>query len=315
MPWSLYVISYRIPENQTTLYYFPILCLGFYSSSLMSIGYFLGQMTVLTGVFTIGSIFTGLLLFKRSIIFWGTIPCLVVFYGGSLLTLRNIIPYAPVFQPYTFTSAEFQNFMLINNLIGSTIIGVLLAILFNTFLGRWMIREEHQQQLILLDPLTQTLNRRGLSIKFNQLVNQKQLAGQNKEHICLALLDLDWFKQVNDRYGHDGGDQVLKQIPKILQKNLRSEDIIGRFGGEEFMIIFSNTSPQIAQNVLERCRIAIEQHRIAYAEHEIQITASFGLSALYIYHTDQHELIQRTDAALYKAKQSGRNNVQQDIES
>ncbi|MEX5288562.1 hypothetical protein [Acinetobacter towneri] len=74
MPWSLYVISYRIPENQTTLYYFPILCLGFYSSSLMSIGYFLGQMTVLTGVFTIGSIFTGLLLFKRSIIFWGTIP-------------------------------------------------------------------------------------------------------------------------------------------------------------------------------------------------------------------------------------------------
>ena len=116
----------------------------------MSIGYFLGQMTVLTGVFTIGSIFTGLLLFKRSIIFWGTIPCLVVFYGGSLLTLRNIIPY-------TFTSAEFQNFMLINNLIGSTIIGVLLAILFNTFLGRWMIREEHQQQLILLDPLTQTV--------------------------------------------------------------------------------------------------------------------------------------------------------------
>ena len=281
----------------------------------MSIGYFLGQMTVLTGVFTIGSIFTGLLLFKRSIIFWGTIPCLVVFYGGSLLTLRNIIPYAPVFQPYTFTSAEFQNFMLINNLIGNTIIGVLLAILFNTFLGRWMIREEHQQQLILLDPLTQTLNRRGLSIKFNQLVNQKQLAGQNKEHICLALLDLDWFKQVNDRYGHDGGDQVLKQIPKILQKNLRSEDIIGRFGGEEFMIIFSNTSPQIAQNVLERCRIAIEQHRIAYAEHEIQITASFGLSALYVYHADQHELIQRTDAALYKAKQSGRNNVQQDIES
>ncbi len=57
------------------------------------------------------------------------------------------------------------------------------------------------------------------------------------------------------------------KFQKFLQKNLRSEDIIGRFGGEEFMIIFSNTSPQIAQNVLERSRIAIEQHRIAYAEH------------------------------------------------
>lgn len=281
----------------------------------MSIGYFLGQMTVLTGVFTIGSIFTGLLLFKRSIIFWGTIPCLVVFYGGSLLTLRNIIPYAPVFQPYTFTSAEFQNFMLINNLIGSTIIGVPLAILFNTFLGRWMIREENQQQLILLDPLTQSLNRRGLSMKFDQLVNKKQLAGQNRGHICLALLDLDWFKQVNDQYGHDGGDQVLKQIPRVLQKNLRADDVIGRFGGEEFMIIFSNTSPELAKKALERCRIAIEQHRIQYEQHSIQITASFGLSALHIQQANLHELIQRADAALYKAKQSGRNNVQQDIES
>ncbi len=110
-------------------------------------------------------------------------------------------------------------------------------------------------------------------------MSQKQLAGQEQRtHLpCPARTRLVQQSKCILLWTQIWRGSGTQANSKNFAKNLRSEDIYQkRFGGEEFMIIFSNTSPQIAQNVLERCRIAIEQHRIAYAEHEIQITASFG---------------------------------------
>ena len=143
-------------------------------------------------------------------------------------------------------------------------------------------------------------------------MNQKQLAGQNKEHICLALLDLDWFKQVNDRYGHDGGDQVLKQIPKILQKNLRSEDIIGRFGGEEFVILMPDSSEEQVLATAKRIQDAMAKLSIKHSLSPTgQVTLSFGVArAVPAFGLSPENLIARADAALYRAKSHGRDRIE-----
>ncbi|AWL30375.1 GGDEF domain-containing protein [Acinetobacter defluvii] len=272
----------------------------------MSIGAFTGMMTSITGVFTIGSILTGLLIFERHAIFLGSIPCLIVFYAISLLNIFQILPYALIFHPYTMVTEQSQNFMIILNLIISTVVGVTIIRVFYAFLNRWKAREQKQRVLMSLDPLTQILNRRGLSDHYESL---QQHAEIQNHPLCVALLDIDYFKKVNDQYGHDAGDQVLQKIAQILKLNLREYDHIGRFGGEEFMIIFTNTSSNMAFSILERCRKSIEHHELAYQGQIIRFTASFGLSCSELYGYDQQTLLQKTDLALYEAKKSGRNCI------
>ncbi|NNP73987.1 hypothetical protein A7P53_01230 [Acinetobacter defluvii] len=302
----LYFISFFIPSTEKTNRYFPIICLALYSSSLMSIGAFTGMMTSITGVFTIGSILTGLLIFERHAIFWGSIPCLIVFYAISLLNIFQILPYALIFHPYTMVTEQSQNFMIILNLIISTVVGVTIIRVFYAFLNRWKAREQKQRVLMSLDPLTQILNRRGLSDHYESI---QQHAEIQNHPLCVALLDIDYFKKVNDQHGHDAGDQVLQKIAQILKLNLREYDHIGRFGGEEFMIIFTNTSSNMAFSILERCRKSIEHHELAYQGQIIRFTASFGLSCSELYGYDQQTLLQKADLALYEAKKSGRNCI------
>ncbi len=302
----LYLFSFYIKPNPKTNRYFPILCLGTYSATLMSIGAFTGMMTIVTGVFTIGSILTGLLIFERHAIFWGSIPCLVVFYGISLLNLLDILPYAALFPPYSMVPQHAQNMMIIMNLVTTTLVGIVIIRVFHAFLNRWKAREQRQRILMSLDPLTQVLNRRGLSHHYESI---QSIAEQEQFHLCITLLDLDYFKMVNDRYGHDAGDLVLKTLAQILKKNLREYDHIGRFGGEEFMIIFTHTSAEKILPIVERCRQAIENYELQYQNQVIHFTASFGLSCSSHYGYDYAVLIKKADQALYQAKNSGRNCI------
>lgn len=302
----LYLISFFISETALTNRYFPVICLGVYSSTLMSIGAFTGMMTIITGVFTVGSILTGLLIFERHSIFWGSIPCLIVFYSISFLNLFDIIPYAAIFQPYLMVPQQSQSIMIITNLIASTVVGIVMIRVFYAFLNRWKAREQKQRVLMSLDPLTQILNRRGLSNHYEEM---RQLAEAQQFHLCIALLDIDYFKRVNDQYGHDAGDQVLKSIAQILKSNLREYDHIGRFGGEEFMIIFTNTPVDLVISILERCRKSIENYELIYQDKMICFTASFGLSSSEQHGYDQEVLFQAADQALYQAKNSGRNRI------
>lgn len=307
----LYCISFFISVTPFTNRYFPIICLGLYSSTLMSIGAFTGMMTVITGVFTLGSILTGLLIFERHSIFWGSIPCLIVFYGISFLNLLGILPYAAIFQPYAMVPQQSQNIMIVTNLIISTIVGVVMVRVFYAFLNRWKAREQTQRTLMSLDPLTQILNRRGLSDHYEEM---RKLAEAQQFHLCIALLDIDYFKKVNDQYGHDAGDQVLKSITQILKNNLREYDHIGRYGGEEFMIIFANTPAEIVLSILERCRQSIEAYELIYRGNIIRFTGSFGLSCSQRHGYNQEVLLQTADQALYRAKHLGRNRICTEID-
>jgi len=156
------------------------------------------------------------------------------------------------------------------------------------------------------DPLTGLLNRRGFSECFLQT---QQLLAQRNEAIALVLLDVDYFKQVNDRYGHDVGDEVLRRIASILQQRLRKDDFIGRWGGEEFILLLPNTDAESAVRVCEALRKAIAEMLIEVQGQQLAVTATFGVTAQADAKVGLEQLLKHADDALYQGKSSGRNQV------
>jgi len=126
----------------------------------------------------------------------------------------------------------------------------------------------------------------------------------------MIMLDLDFFKKVNDQYGHDAGDLVLKESARIVTKCARhGEDYFGRYGGEEFLILLPRTGVSPAREVAERVRKAIEQNAYIYQTIRIPITASLGVASIRAADPDAIAIFKRADAALYESKKNGRNQV------
>lgn len=157
------------------------------------------------------------------------------------------------------------------------------------------------------DPLTSLANRRTFLEAYNRLEHE---ASVNQEPIALLMMDLDHFKQINDTHGHSVGDEVLVHISKVLKRSLRDQEIVCRFGGEEFAALLPNTDRETALLVAERIRLAIEQSPTPLqSATEIPCTVSIGVSD-----TDRKlkgidVLIREADDALYEAKHLGRNRT------
>jgi len=121
------------------------------------------------------------------------------------------------------------------------------------------------------------------------------------------LLDIDHFKKVNDRYGHDAGDLVLQQFSEVVTQTIRAGDFVFRYGGEEFLCIVTSVGLELAENVAKKIRIAIEDHSFSLKDNQtISVTTSIGL-AVFDGHPDYSRLITNADQALYQAKEEGRN--------
>jgi diguanylate cyclase (GGDEF)-like protein len=123
------------------------------------------------------------------------------------------------------------------------------------------------------------------------------------------MIDLDHFKRVNDQNGHPGGDEVLRRAAEVMRNNTRASDLIGRVGGEEFLVILPETPLEKALNVAEQLRKKMEQMLVFHGGRKIVITISIGAAALQEGGDDAARLIFRSDQALYHAKNSGRNQV------
>lgn len=164
------------------------------------------------------------------------------------------------------------------------------------------------------------LVRQSMTDSMTGLLNHKRLldwleiefkrSERNFEPLSCIMVDIDHFKQVNDTYGHKFGDFVLQEFASLLRNTIRKIDILGRYGGEEFLVILPNTDAIGAVNLGEKLRSSVEQFGIDQEGHQIRITASFGIASTsdgQVFNHDQ--LLQMTDKALYVAKQSGRNRV------
>lgn len=137
-----------------------------------------------------------------------------------------------------------------------------------------------------------------------------QNAQEKSESLSVVVTDIDYFKKVNDTYGHQAGDAILKQLSEILKKGCRSFDIVSRNGGEEFSIILTNCPFNIAFNIAERIRKIVEAHKFILPDNnEINITVSLGIATYPDTTKDTTSLYKNADKALYKAKNNGRNRV------
>jgi len=132
-------------------------------------------------------------------------------------------------------------------------------------------------------------------------------ARRKESPIAVAMLDIDKFKNINDTYGHDVGDIAIKEIKKILDKNLRTSDLMARFGGEEFCILLEEISLEDTQKVFEKIRKSFEENINDAERTEIAYTVSIGIE--YAMADSLEEMVRLSDEALYFAKENGRNQV------
>lgn len=158
---------------------------------------------------------------------------------------------------------------------------------------------EHLHRLATYDGLTSCLNYQSFQAT---LVNEVERTERYGRPLSVVIADLDGFKAINDRYGHAAGDSALMSIASALLSGVRTADLVGRIGGDEFAILLPETLMLEARQLVERLQVAIES--VATPE---QLTLSFGLSTWNGPHDSPSELLRRADAALYQAKQHGRN--------
>lgn len=171
--------------------------------------------------------------------------------------------------------------------------------------------EEHRrgfqelEKLASTDSLTGLLNRRS----FFAIVQQHyDLARQYDQPLSIAILDLDLFKQINDRYGHLVGDQALVEFAKLIFRRIRKKDVCCRFGGDEFLVLMPDTAMDEAEIVTGRIRSDLEANMFSLGMHHLKLTLSAGITALRPEDTLE-SLVERADQALYITKNGGRNGI------
>jgi diguanylate cyclase (GGDEF)-like protein len=200
---------------------------------------------------------------------------------GELKFMRN----------YRFSATEIT---LLESLLCFLIYPLKNATLFNQAL-----------KMAHIDPLTKVNNRSSLNDSLNSAI---AIASRQNQSLSIIFLDIDYFKIINDEFGHSCGDKVLMVVADLIKNSLRSTDDIFRVDGEEFVIVLNDTNLAEAKLVAERIRKAIESHILAYDMATIRITVSIGIYDLHENDTAD-TLLKNADNAMYKAKYSGRNQV------
>ncbi len=166
--------------------------------------------------------------------------------------------------------------------------------------------EEEIRRMAITDELTGVGNRRHFIMQSEKEIHRAQ---RYRLPLSLFILDIDYFKPINDRYGHDVGDEVLKALAVECLKSLRDTDIFCRYGGEEFVAILTHTTHEDAMQVAERIRQSLQHLKVITTSGPVQFTVSIGVTARLKNEKDIKTMLKRADMALYKAKGNGRNQV------
>lgn len=167
---------------------------------------------------------------------------------------------------------------------------------------------QETQKLAITDDLTKLYNNRYVNQRLNEMIREHH---RNGKPFSVLFMDLDGFKGVNDRYGHLIGGRTLIEIGKVIFNTVRTQDMVARYGGDEFIVIMPDAIAEDALQMAERIRLAILSHDFQDAlQREIHLSASFGISVCPDHAESLTELIQKADNAMYKVKYSGKNAVQ-----
>jgi diguanylate cyclase (GGDEF)-like protein len=204
---------------------------------------------------------------------------------------------------------------LIKQIILINIVILIIAILIGYYFTiTWIIKPmkelyntaHHLEEIAYIDYLTKVDNRRSFFEKAAKMIG---LARRNHFIISILMVDIDFFKNINDSYGHEAGDEVLKVVSQKISKTIRESDLVGRIGGEEFAVLLVNCNKENLIKVAEKIRKVIEETIVDYKGNKINITISIGA---YVSKENEHleDMLQKADELLYKAKENGRNRVE-----
>jgi diguanylate cyclase (GGDEF)-like protein/PAS domain S-box-containing protein len=167
--------------------------------------------------------------------------------------------------------------------------------------------EQELQALAATDALTGLSNRRSFMARLEE--EHARIGRFDNVRVAVLMLDLDWFKRINDTCGHAAGDEVLRHVARLIREEPRRVDLCARLGGEEFAIILSGAEPEAARDFAERLRCKIAAASIAFEDRSVGVTVSIGISAMLPGDAAADVSLSRADAALYRAKRNGRNQV------
>lgn len=229
---------------------------------------------------------------------WMRVQIVLLLMAFSLLSMSMLSRHQRVRKKLKKYKTEFEN------IVDQRTVDMSLT---NTQLREEILErqkiEEKLIQLATIDPLTSIPNRR----KFDEVLEyEMNRDSRYKNELSLIFCDLDYFKKINDKYGHKIGDDALKAFTQLVSDNIRKTDVIARWGGEEFALLLPETSIMVAASAAEKLRSETERFDFPHVGH---ITASFGVTQ-YIEGDTEASLINRADDALYKAKKNGRNRIE-----
>ncbi len=234
--------------------------------------------------------------------------CLECHREGDI-RLGDVLGAVSISIPIKDLLKETRHTRLIILLSAISLIGLLIAITyFMTFSLAKDLKntQDRLQAMALTDELTGLNNRRQVMARLEE---EFQRAIRLGESICLISLDIDHFKKINDTYGHPFGDLVLKRVAERMQNSVRPYDIVGRIGGEEFLIIAPASSAEEALALAERIITAVCLATVEDGAAQVNVTASAGVAVINRADADIDDLLRRSDRALYQAKAEGRNRV------
>jgi two-component system cell cycle response regulator len=227
---------------------------------------------------------------------------LMVMYPKWKVIFGSVLFYSLLkYTAELFDGTSFNKIKVIVLLLDSLINGAILLTV-GYFRLRYNKLLFQVQKLTLTDSLTGLYNRRYFDFYMEKVIPLSQ-----KSRLVLLIMDIDYFKNINDHHGHQCGDEALKHISEIIRSNVRKSDGYVRFGGEEFAVILPNTDLKTGQTIAERICVAVDNSKFTYKNKQIHFTISVGV-ALYSGEKEE-EFIEKADKALYRAKEHGRNKV------
>ena len=285
-----------------------------YRRAAFAVGIFITTVFSLLLVISLGwasGFFFGILVVIPLIFINARLPKLVKSLIGVILGAIVIMVYyfSLRYLPFWTINPQFLELLYVTNLVISILVlsffGYFFELSTSTAEASLVKANQKLMNLATTDPVTNLLNRRNMMVRIEQ---EKDRLDRGGKPFSLVMVDIDNFKQINDEYGHDGGDFVLVMLAQMVSVSLRKQDQVARWGGDEFLIFLPETNLDGGRIVAEKIRSRILRSPFVYREMDIPVTLTFGVG-----NCDEHigigSCIRKADQALYQGKQAGKNRV------
>lgn len=294
--------------NESLRFWLPVAIACVYSLNMSFFGYLIGTMSLASGIVMVGAPIFGFLLLEKRVVYCGTAVASVLVVSLTAAALNGTIPYAPLLQHDHLVTGP-GSLIWVYSLIFFILPYVMVLVgMSELLINKVLERESEVRYLSERDPLTGLLNRRSINHRIEHFQGDEK---SRHSAIAILLIDLDHFKHINDNHGHPTGDRVLELTAQVLRDSVRQQDMVGRFGGEEFIIVLLGARVTQCQEVADRIRLSLKSLR-PLNEQGIPVDVAGSIGIAWSPEMVRHsfgEMVQTADAALYRSKTEGRNRV------